>query len=140
MNWYYNSHSGAVEDHGSWSLFQVQVHLGVGWHGPFPSEQAAFDYYNANKAANPGWAAPRTTQPTTLGTGPLQTTQMGASAAAKAVTNAVTNDLFHGLNLQSWLIRIGEILLGLVLIGVSLAKLTGTSNVISKALKVGALA
>jgi hypothetical protein len=52
----------------------------------------------------------------------------------------VTNDLFHGLNLQSWLIRIGEILLGLVLIGVSLAKLTGTSNVISKALKVGALA
>jgi len=45
-------------------------------------------------------------------------------------------DLFHGLNLQSWMVRIGEILLGVVLIGVGVAKLTGTSNVISTAAKV----
>jgi hypothetical protein len=40
---------------------------------------------------------------------------------------------FHGLNLGAWLLRIGEIILGVVLVGVGVAKLTGADNYISKA-------
>jgi hypothetical protein len=42
------------------------------------------------------------------------------------------NDLLGKFNLSSWFLRIGEILLGLVLIGVGIARLTGAQNAISK--------
>jgi hypothetical protein len=45
-------------------------------------------------------------------------------------------DVLGGLNLGSLMVRIGEVLLGIVLIGVGIAKLTGASNVISTAAKV----
>ena len=55
-------------------------------------------------------------------------------AAAKGAENAV--ETLGGFNLGSWFLRIGEILLGLVLVGVGVARITGAQNVISKALKV----
>ena len=51
-------------------------------------------------------------------------------AAAKGAENA-----FHGLDLGSWFIRIGEILLGIVLVGVGVARITGAQNAISKIVK-----
>jgi hypothetical protein len=48
--------------------------------------------------------------------------------AQKAVS-----DIFHGLDLQTTFIRIAEVLLGIMLIGVGVAKLTGTDNIIMKA-------
>jgi hypothetical protein len=61
-------------------------------------------------------------------------------AAAKGAENAVKNltnplDLLGSFNLGSWFLRIAEILLGLVLVGVGVAKLTGASNFISTAVK-----
>lgn len=44
-------------------------------------------------------------------------------------------DILGGLNLGSWFLRIGEGLLGLVLIGVGIARVTGAQNVISQAVK-----
>lgn len=43
------------------------------------------------------------------------------------------SELAHGFNWSNWLLRGGEILLGLVLIGVGLAHITGQENTISKA-------
>lgn len=40
-----------------------------------------------------------------------------------------------GFNLGGWFLRIGEILLGLVLVGVGVARITGTQNAISKIVK-----
>jgi len=51
-------------------------------------------------------------------------------AAAKGAENA-----FHGLDLGSWFLRIGEILLGIVLVGVGVARITGAQNAISKIVK-----
>lgn len=45
-------------------------------------------------------------------------------------------DIFNGINFGNWLMRGGEILIGLVLIGVGVAKITGTQNIISKIAKV----
>lgn len=51
-------------------------------------------------------------------------------AAAKGAEN-----VYKGLNLGSWLLRIGEILLGIVLVGVGVARITGAQNAISKVVK-----
>jgi hypothetical protein len=61
------------------------------------------------------------------------TNQIGQGA-----TNGLENiskDILGGFNLGSWFMRIGEILLGLVLIGVGVARITGAQNIISKAVK-----
>lgn len=44
-------------------------------------------------------------------------------------------DIFHGLDLGSLLIRVGEVLLGIVLIGVGIARITGVENAVSSAVK-----
>jgi hypothetical protein len=50
-------------------------------------------------------------------------------------------NLFHGLHLETVLLRVGEIALGILLIGVGVAKLTGVDNQIMKlATKAGKLA
>jgi hypothetical protein len=54
-------------------------------------------------------------------------------AAAKGAQNAV--DALGGFNLSSWFLRIGEILLGIVLVGVGVARITGAQNAISKIVK-----
>jgi hypothetical protein len=51
-------------------------------------------------------------------------------AAAKGAANAI--DTLGGFNLSSWFLRIGEILLGLVLVGVGVARITGVQNAVSK--------
>jgi hypothetical protein len=40
-----------------------------------------------------------------------------------------------GLNLENWVLRIGEILLGIVLIGVGIARITGAQNFVSQVVK-----
>lgn len=54
-------------------------------------------------------------------------------AAAKGAQNAI--DTLGGFNLSSWFLRIGEILLGLVLVGVGIARITGAQNIISQAVR-----
>jgi hypothetical protein len=54
-------------------------------------------------------------------------------SAEKNIANQAVSDVFHGLNFQNWILRLGEIMLGVVLIGVGVAKLTGTDNFIMKA-------
>lgn len=99
---------------------RLELSSGLGWHGPFKTHQEAVQYYNANKGSNPGWKAP-------------------TNVISETIDNAVDSagDRILGkYNLDGWFIRIGEILLGLILIGVGLAKLTGTTNFIAKAAKV----
>lgn len=128
--WLYNSNTGVIYEFPNWGIAQLELSAGLGWHGPFNSHDEALKYYNDNAAKNPGWAKP--VGATDIGG---QISNAGGSAASD-VANAVTKDTFHGVNLGVWFIRIGEIILGIVLIGVGLAKLTGTSNVISSLAKV----
>jgi hypothetical protein len=59
----------------------------------------------------------------------------GATPGGSLVGNAA-QDIIGGVNAGSVLLRVGEVILGIVLIAVGVAKLTGTSNIISTALKV----
>lgn len=62
-----------------------------------------------------------------------ETTQLLAQVPIAAAKGAA--DALGGFNLGGWFIRIGEILLGIVLIGVGIARITGAQNVISNIAK-----
>ena len=128
MNVYiYNSRSGAV-DHLPSNVAQLLLSSGQGFHGPFQSEQEILDYYNANKGTNPGWHAPE-------GDFFKRLLNTVTSAPSDALSSAKSN-ILGNVNIQNWFLRIGEILFGLILVGVGIAKLTGAGNLVSKALKV----
>lgn len=55
------------------------------------------------------------------------------AASAKGAENAF--EKLGGFNLSSWFLRIGEILLGIVLVGVGVARITGVQNAVSKVVK-----
>jgi hypothetical protein len=126
--WFYNSDSGAIDSQ-SGVVQWFNDHTGVNdlntkflaWHGPFGTKEEAFKYYTDNKAAHPDWKEP-------------------TDSAFKQFSNVVGASDAIGLNgninAGNWIIRVSEILLGIVLIGVGLAKLTGTTNVVSRFAKV----
>jgi hypothetical protein len=122
--WIYNSNTGAIVAL-PLPTATIELKSGLGWHGPFSSEQAAKSYYAEHAAANPGWKAPTNWQ------GAVGNLAGDVQSGVKNIT-----DPFKNLNLGAWFIRIGEIALGIVLIGVGVAKLTGASNAISKVAKV----
>lgn len=121
--WYYNSTSGVLGNYNELTEWPA-LHAGTGWHGPFDTKEAAVSYYTTNVGKNPGWKAP------------TDSLSKGASNAVSTAENKVVGGL--GLSddeIRSWLVRIGEILLGIVLVGVGVAKLTGTTNVVASAVK-----
>lgn len=98
-------------------------------------------WYNAAIKQDPslspldGWTVyvTGTTLANNLGTGTAALANIPNAAATGA--NTAYKDILGGFNLGSWFIRIGEILLGLVLVGVGVAKITGAQNMISSAVK-----
>lgn len=125
LDWNYNSHTGAVMQMPSVQSAVVRS-MGLGWHGPFKTKEETLAYYSANKDANPGWKAPAGWQ---------ENIENAIKAPGEIAGNAVS-DTLGKLNLAGWFIRIGEVLLGIVLIGVGIARLTGVQNAISKVAKV----
>lgn len=82
-----------------------------------------------------GWSAFITGTTIATGLGGTVATLGGIpGAAAQGATNAY-KDLLGGFNIGNWFLRIGEILLGLVLVGVGIARITGAQNFISQAVK-----
>jgi hypothetical protein len=126
LDWNYNSHTGAVVNIPSPQSAIIRS-MGIGWHGPFKTKEEALAFYTANKDANPGWKAP---------TGVLGNIGNAAVAGGDIVTGGAVTDQLGKLNLGGWFVRISEILLGMVLIGVGIARLTGVQNVVSKVAKV----
>lgn len=125
--WFYNSVSGGVISEPAIGD-TIQAHL-PGWHGPFGSKQEALDYYNANKAANPGWAAP-----SGLLGGIGNTVAAGAGAAAKAVVGTGWN-LTLG-NTSGLLTRILKVGMGLILIIAGALKISGAGKTLGQVLPV----
>ena len=102
--WLYNHLNGMVQ---RWPELQSRLLLRLpGWHGPFETKEAALEYYQSRREANPSWVAP--------------------TGIIGNITSPVTGpvkEILGGLDLQAWLIRIGEIVLGIVLIAVGIMKL-----------------
>jgi len=119
--WFYNSISGSVIDEPAFGD-TIQSHL-PGWHGPFPSKQAALDYYTSNKTANPGWKAPAGLA------GNVVNTVGSAVPGATSILSFLT-----GLTARQLWVRVAEGVLGLALLLVAVAEL-GKGTGIGKAAK-----
>lgn len=136
--WYYNSRQGTIS-HITKAIGDVLLKTGAGYHGPFATEGDAFAFYDNNRAANPGWKSPYGPGGVNSGTNfdPVGQTQQQLNSDVNQVAGGVKSSILGGVNLEIWFLRIGEILLGIVLVGVALAHLSGTDNIVSKAVKVG---
>jgi hypothetical protein len=92
----------------------------TGWLGPY-------DWATAQGVAS-GLKSVTPNPVTGMPTGPgITANPVQAAQEAKG--------LFHGLSLPNLFLRIGEVVLGVVLVGVGVAKLTGATNLISSAVK-----
>lgn len=126
LDWHYNHFTGAVVNIPSPQGAVLRA-MNIGWHGPFKTKEDTLRFYGDSKAEHPDWKEP---------TGWIGNIQNAITTGADAVTGGIISDPLGKLNLGGWFIRIGEIVLGIVLIGVGVARLTGVTNVISKVAKV----
>lgn len=104
--WFYNSHSGMIR-HDSGVAFladEASLHLGIGWHGPFPTKAAA----EAFAQGTPGFAAP-TGSPVTA------VTQAGGQA-----TSSLLNGALQWTGASHFFLRFAEAAVGLVLLALGL--------------------
>lgn len=67
-----------------------------------------------------------------------QSAAQNAASSANASANPGETGSFIHTDLTQILLRVGEVLLGIVLVAVGVAKLTGADNAISKVVKTGA--
>lgn len=129
MTFFYNSNTGGVVNASppdpNYFLYEFDLHLGIGWHS-YPSQSAMMADITKNH-----WPQPTTSVPKAIGNS--INTIKGNIPSVPGITS-VTQFLSQLTNANLWL-RIGEFVLGLALIGVGLAKLTGTENVISNTAK-----
>jgi hypothetical protein len=119
VRWFYNTATG-LSIHGTiganftaW-FDAVNGHI-AGWHQYDTQAQM-----NADIKAHPGWAQP-------VGGVGGEIGNLGKRALG------LNDPIFHGVHVENWFIRVAEVLLGVVLIGIGIAKLTGTDNFIMKA-------
>lgn len=133
MDWIYNSRTGAVQQLPS-PVATALLSTGTGWHGPFDTREEALAFYVNGKAANPGWREP-TGVTGNIGNIPGAIVQQNEAAITGAASGIAGGLGLSDEEIRSWLIRIGEILLGIVLIAVGVAKLTGTTNAIASIVK-----
>jgi len=96
------------------NALQIRAKYGSAVSGPYPTQAAAEAAAHTRSGGFPGPSIPGNP----------------GSAIGLGVSN-----LFHGLDLGNILLRIGEVLLGIVLVGVGVAKLTGTTNFVASAVK-----
>lgn len=121
MKWYYNDITGAVVQMPSWSPSL----LIPGWHGAFNTKEEALAFYNQQKADHPQWQEPTGI----LGNigNVIDAPQVGRTLASDTKENIIET-VIGKWHLDRLLLQAAEIILGTVLIGVGIAKLTGTTN------------
>lgn len=136
MAWYYNSTTGAVNNEPDW-LVWPELHMGMGWHGPFATEQDLANFYNKNKPKNPGWKAPSgivsniiNSSENWMSNGSFNKSPIGLSNPLTGV-NAI-GDFANRLTKASTWERVGEVLLGVILISIGVAHLTNAVPVATK--------
>jgi hypothetical protein len=102
---------------------------GTSWQvdaGPFSTQQQAQQW--APHALSVGdWV--------TAGIAGVMEGAGGATPTAAVGTGSAVADALGGFNISAWFLRIGEILLGIVLVGVGIARITGAQNAISNIVK-----
>jgi hypothetical protein len=128
VSYIYNHFTGSVNYlPGPAASAYVAAGQALGWHGPFDTEKDVTDFFNSQTKAHPDWKAPTGFK------------GVVTNAVADVTGLPINKDGYLGLpNWDNWILRIAEILVGIVLLGVGVAHMSGNkTNIIVKALKVG---
>jgi hypothetical protein len=107
----------------------------VGNQNGYPNQlqaQAEANLLNTGSATTPTQYQP-TGPPANVNQSPAAVQQRTQAAGGTTGINPL--DIIGKFNLSSWVLRIGEILLGIVLVGVGIARITGAQNAISNIVK-----
>ena len=116
MTYFYNSSTGGFANESppapQYFTYEAQLHLGQGWHayGTLAAMDAAI-------TAN-GWPPADASKGLLSGTSTVPSTGPRAANAAKNAATSAAQDIWHGLLTQNLLMRVGEILAGLILLGI----------------------
>lgn len=118
-HWYYNTESGQLTQGNNLENLGNNIFGGLGWHelnipGNATADQAAAEAKKEFPNGKP---------PTTAG------------ITIQRIATNTAQDIIGSFNVGSWVLRIGEILLGLILVGVGIARITGAQNIVSKAVR-----
>lgn len=127
MSYIYNHNTGSVNWlPGPAASAYVTAGQALGWHGPFDTTDAVQQFYDSQKTAHKDWKAPTDLRGVLVN---------GVSDVTGLPVNA--NGLLGLPNIQwdTWFLRIGEILIGLVLLGVGVAHLSGNKDIVVRMLR-----
>ena len=121
MEWWVIAEASSSNPNGSFvvvqgNALQIRAKYDGAAKGPYPTQAAAEAVAHSRGGGFPGPNIPGN---------PATAIGQGISAL----------DPFKGLNLGNILLRVGEVLLGIVLVGVGIAKLTGTTNAVASIVK-----
>lgn len=144
MTYFYNSSTGGFANESPPALqyftYETQLHLGQGWHA-YGTIQAMEAAIKAN-----GWPPPDASKGLLSGTSTVPSTGTRAANALKNGVASAAKDaassVFGAATQPAMWVRVGEVILGLALIIVGLAKLaegTPIGNAAAKAAKVAML-
>lgn len=123
----------ATGAHGYSTEFDALSHRN---HSPNAAQSALLDQFQVIAMSPIGGGVQGVLQVLDTSAPPPGPGQKNAPAQQVQNTGQVgPGDLLGKFNLPSWFLRVGEILLGIVLVGVGLARVTGTQNIVSKAVK-----
>lgn len=129
MTWFYNSYTGGYANESppapQYFILEFDLHTGQGLHA-YGTQAEMLAAVKAN-----GWPAAVPMS----GSAPAVPSAAQAPAVAQHAAGSITNDIIGNVNAQSVILRVGEVILGIVLIGIGLAKITGADNFISTAVK-----
>jgi hypothetical protein len=123
--WFYNDVSGVVRfDQGAaYAADTLAELLGTGWHGPYKT-QALADAHTGVKGAS---ALPNKTDPLTAANNALKNAAQNAVPGAAGVADV--GDFFHRLTEKETWTRVGEVILGGILVYAGVRALTHGSTV-----------
>lgn len=127
MPWFYNSYSGELANESGVAAlaYEAALHTGTGWHELNISGSATFAQAAAEALKEvPGGATPTGSQSQGLS----QAIPNVAGAAASGISQSILGPLFQA---NIW-IRVGEVVLGLVILAVGLARITHAVPVATK--------
>lgn len=129
--WFYNSHNGLVQFVSGVQFFTEEgnLHLGLGLHGPFPSQADAENFAAAIKGVAPDNNKNAATQlrQEAQGLGSTAINGSGSPSGGVSLTSLITQP-------STW-VRVVEVALGIILLAIGVARMTGTQNTISQLVK-----
>lgn len=132
MTWF--AFQGSRADMNLSGVLEKQA-IALGFHGYATQAQADANKNSVNVIQGPELDALEDSYSLGGGSGGITGADSPIIVPNQSAASTAGRDILGNVAVGNWFLRIGEIVFGVVLVGVGVAKLTGASNAISKAVR-----